>query len=134
MFMLGKVFMKIFGTSSTTGTQNFTPPFIGNVGDPSLIGSLIGLGIILMTPNVVNMLKTAIKTPKTDTGISAIIGAGTGTASAPFKSVMTGVSFVAGHKVAGRILPTFLGGSGKEAVSGAKTTQDRGNVPHVQGS
>jgi len=135
MFMLAVVFKNIFVSSAATNPL-FFPPLIGNSSDfdPTLIGSLISLGIILMTPNVVNMLKAAIKTPKTDTGISAIIGAGTGTASAPFKSVMTGVSFVAGHKVAGRILPTFLGGSGKEAVSGAKTTQDRGNVPHVQGS
>ncbi|MDO8620999.1 MAG: hypothetical protein Q7R31_01845 [Candidatus Levybacteria bacterium] len=72
MFMLGKVFMEAFGKCPATNpnctADNFVPPLIGNPGDPSLIGSLIGLGIILMTPNVVNMLKAALKAPKIDTG------------------------------------------------------------------
>ena len=75
MFMLGKVFMDAF-TKGTPG-QQFVPPLIGNPGDPSLIGSLIGLGIILMTPNVVNMLKAALKAPKLDTG-GALKGLGAG--------------------------------------------------------
>ena len=75
MFMLGKVFMDAFAKTPASG-QNFVPPLIGNAGEPSLIGSLIGLGIILMTPNVVNMLKTALKAPKLDTGLGKAIGAG----------------------------------------------------------
>lgn len=74
MFMLGKVFMDIFGT--TPAGQSFVPPLIGNPGDPSLIGSLIGLGILLMTPNVVNLLKQMLKVPKVETGIGAALGAG----------------------------------------------------------
>ena len=78
MFMLGKVFMDAFRKTPASG-QNFVPPLIGNPGDPSLIGSLIGLGIILMTPNVVNMLKTALKAPKLDTGgIGASLRGGAG--------------------------------------------------------
>ncbi len=91
MFMLGKVFMDAFGECSPklTGTaleackaglaNHFVPPLIGNPGNPSLIGSLIGLGILLMTPNVVNMLKAALKAPKIDTGgVGRAIGAGAG--------------------------------------------------------
>ena len=91
MFMLGKVFMDAFGECSPNLSaadlaackaalaNHFVPPLIGNPGEPSVIGSLIGLGIILMTPNVVNMLKTALKAPKIDTsGIGRAIGAGAG--------------------------------------------------------
>lgn len=79
MFMLGKVFMDSFGKPSASGTQNFVPPLIGNPGDTSLIGSLIGLGVILMTPNIVNLLKTALKAPKIDTGgIAKGLGVGVG--------------------------------------------------------
>ena len=52
---------------------------MGNRASTEAIGALIGLGIILMTPNVVNMLKTALKTPKVDTGLGKAIGAGAGT-------------------------------------------------------
>ncbi len=82
MFMLGKVFMDAFqkcpAVNPNCSASNFVPPLIGNPGDPSLIGSLIGLGIILMTPNVVNMLKTALKAPKLDTGLGKALGPGIG--------------------------------------------------------
>ncbi len=68
MFMLGKVFMDAFKTTPASGTQNFVPPLIGNPGDPSAIGALIGLGVLLMTPNIINMLKQMLKVPKLDTG------------------------------------------------------------------
>src|SRR3990172_488795 len=126
MFMLGRVFMDSFGTTPTTGTQNFVPPLIGNPGNPSLIGSLIGLGIILMTPNVVNILKAALKTPKTEAGIGAAIGAGPGTLTAPFGPVMTGFSFLAGQKVAQR-LPLI----GRFAIP-AKETKKKENEPNIQ--
>lgn len=100
MFMLGKVFMDAFGCDATVQTckdalaHNFVPPLIGNPGEPSLIGSLIGLGIILMTPNVVNMLKTALKTPKVDTGIGKAIGVGAAVPGAAVKQT-TGSIFAA---------------------------------------
>ncbi len=96
MFMLGKVFMDAF-TKGTPG-QQFVPPLIGNPGDPSLIGSLIGLGIILMTPNVVNMLKAALKAPKLDTGgVGQGLGAGVKVFGGTIKSTAgAGVAYVAG--------------------------------------
>ena len=91
MFMLGKVFMDAFGEcpaeSPNCAANNFVPPLIGNAGEPSLIGSLIGLGIILMTPNVVNMLKTALKAPKIDTGGAfKALGAGAGAPMGIFRT------------------------------------------------
>lgn len=74
MFLLGKVFMTAFETGDSA--TRFTPPLIGNPVEG--IGALIGLGIILMTPNVVNMLKTALKAPKIDTGGGAMAGLGAG--------------------------------------------------------
>jgi len=79
MFMLGKVFMDSFGKPPLPGTQNFIPPLVGDPGSPSIIGSLIGLGIILMTPNIVNMLKTMLKAPKIDTGLGKALAPGLGT-------------------------------------------------------
>lgn len=66
MLLIGKVFMDSFGKTSSTG---FVPPLIGDPGSSSLIGSLISFGILLMTPNIVNMLKQALKAPKTDMSI-----------------------------------------------------------------
>jgi hypothetical protein len=74
MFLLASIFMDIFGHAAA-GTY-FLPPLIGDPGTPNLIGSLIALGIILITPNVVNMLKQILKTPKTDLGIGKAFAPG----------------------------------------------------------
>ncbi|KKS70261.1 MAG: hypothetical protein UV41_C0031G0001, partial [Candidatus Daviesbacteria bacterium GW2011_GWA2_42_7] len=72
----------------------FFPPLIGNSSDfdPTLIGSLISLGIILMTPNVVTMLKAALKAPKMDTGLGKAIGAGPKAVQGAFGTAMQGLS------------------------------------------
>ena len=111
MFMLGKVFMDAFGCDTKVQackdslTHNFVPPLIGNPGDQSLIGSLIGLGIILITPNVVNMLKTALKAPKIDTG-GALKGLGVG-AALPIKSIQSaaGIYGVSKYDITGQANP-----------------------------
>lgn len=83
MLLLGKVFMDAFKTSQNP----FTPPLIGDLGDPSMLSSLIGIGIIMMTPNVVNMLKAALKAPKVDTGGAMKgLGAGAGVLTGTTKS------------------------------------------------
>lgn len=86
MFLLGKVMMQAFGTTQTGG--QFVPPLIGNPAATNAIGSLIGLGFILLTPNVVNMVKAALKAPKTDVGsIGKAIGVATGAPSGIFNRV-----------------------------------------------
>ncbi|MDO8655767.1 MAG: hypothetical protein Q7K45_00885, partial [Nanoarchaeota archaeon] len=85
MFLLGKAFMDAFGTKAE---GQFVPPLIGNPGDTSAIGAFIGLGIILLTPNVVNMLKSILKAPKIDTGgVGKAIGAGVALPASTFKGV-----------------------------------------------
>lgn len=94
MFLLGKVFVDAFSTA----TNPFAPPLIGDLGNPRMFSSLIGIGIILMTPNVVNMLKTALKAPKLDTGgIGQGLGAGGKVFGGTIKSTIgAGVAYVAG--------------------------------------
>lgn len=84
MFLLGKVFVDAFKAAPDA----FVPPLIGNLsGGVSMIGPLIGIGIILMTPNVVTMVKAAIKAPKLDTGgVGRTIGAGAGVVGGYSKS------------------------------------------------
>jgi len=76
MFLLGKVFTDAFANSNA---NVFIPPLIGNSGDPKIIGSLIGLGILLITPNTVNLLKQMLKAPKTDMGIGKAFAPGLAT-------------------------------------------------------
>ena len=73
MFLLGKVFVDGFSSDPNA----FVPPLIGAIGGAKMFSSLIGIGVILMTPNVVTMVKAAIKAPKLDTGgIGRAIGVG----------------------------------------------------------
>ncbi|MCL4419002.1 hypothetical protein M1146_02745 [Patescibacteria group bacterium] len=77
MFLIARVFIDAFGSTQTTG--QFVPPLIANPSDTKAIGALIGLGIILATPNIVNMMKAALKAPKIDLStIGQAVGVGTG--------------------------------------------------------
>ena len=62
IFLLAKVFIDTIPSAK----NSFAPPLIGNPGDYKSFAALIALGIILVTPNIVNMLKAALKTPKLD--------------------------------------------------------------------
>ena len=74
MFLLGKLFIDEFANVDNP----FVPPLIANPAG-HVIGNFIGLGIILMTPNVVNMMKGWLKAPRFDiTAITAAIGVGAG--------------------------------------------------------
>lgn len=100
MFLLGKVFTDAFGVGD--GASYFLPPLIGDRTSTQAIGSIIGLGIILMTPNVVNMLKAALKAPKTDTGIGKAIGGAVGIPISTGKNIgstiMGSREYIAGPK------------------------------------
>ncbi len=80
MFMLGKLFMEAFKKTPTPGSEPFVPPLIGAPGGTELIGSLIGIGIILMTPQVVTMMRDLLKAPnlKYTAAIGQAVGVGTG--------------------------------------------------------
>lgn len=94
MFLLGRIFMDAFGTS--TGTSPFVAPLIGNPGDQKAIGALIGLGVILMTPQVVEMMKAVLKAPKLDvSAIGGAVGMGTGV---PTKAIGTAAGLMTAAK------------------------------------
>lgn len=62
LFMIGKTIQEL--TANTSG--NFVPPLVGNPGGNSgeAIGSIIGLGIILIMPEAITMTKQAFKAPE----------------------------------------------------------------------
>lgn len=62
MFLLGSVFMISFGNNNTQ--EQFIPPLIGGPGTTSSIGSILGLGVILITPLVVQMMRDVLKAPQ----------------------------------------------------------------------
>lgn len=84
MFLLGSVFVQIFA-STDPNTPYFTPPFIGSPINPKNFGALIGLAIILMTPEVVNMLQDILKSPQNpyQRSIGAAFSMGTNVVSKP---------------------------------------------------
>jgi hypothetical protein len=77
MFMLGKILMDAFAGSKTG--PYFVPPLVGNPNDTNFLGAIVGLAVILSTPQVVTMVKKAIKAPEVKLGaFGAAIGAGAG--------------------------------------------------------
>ncbi len=62
MLLLGKVF--IDAIQSTGANTFFTPPLVGNVGNADQLAAVVGLGIILLTPNVATMVEKMLKAPK----------------------------------------------------------------------
>ncbi len=76
MLLLGKVFMEAFNQPGTA-KEIFVPPLVGNPSGAqfSPLGSLIGLAILLLTPQVVNMMKEALKAPQFKFGASIGQGA-----------------------------------------------------------
>lgn len=60
IFLMGAVFIDNF---KAAGSEFFVPPLIGNPGDPKAFSSLIALGIILLAPQVVNMMQDLFKPP-----------------------------------------------------------------------
>lgn len=114
MFLLGKVFMEAF---SGKPDSIFIPPLIGN---PNVdgnfggaIGSLIGLGIILMTPQVVAMMKELLKAPefKYGAGVGQALGVGPGLVKSSVESIVSPYSSLS------HLRRTF-GGVKKEGLKG----------------
>ncbi len=78
ILLLGKILVTEF--SSSASSNSFVPPLIGNPGDVSSFGAIIGLGIILLLPGVVTMVRDTLKAPgfKYTQQIGQSIGVGTG--------------------------------------------------------
>ena len=74
ILIIGRIFIDAFGN---TKGDYFVPPLIGNPGDPSEIGTLIGLGMILLTPQLIDTVKGMLKTKSPNfPSIATAIGAG----------------------------------------------------------
>src|SRR3989344_1692718 len=84
MFELGALFIYSFGATNSAG--QFVPPLITNPVSTRNIGAIIGLGIILTTPTVVNMMKAMFGAPKLDiSGFGTAMGVGLGIGGIPMK-------------------------------------------------
>lgn len=93
MFLLGRTLISAL-SDSTTASSLFVPPLVGNPvsAGTSPLGAIIALGIILSTPNVLQMTKNALKAPKVDLGApgkmlgigQSIVGGTAGTAWSRF--------------------------------------------------
>lgn len=60
-------------------TSHFAPPLLGDRGSPDALGAIIGFALILVTPYVLDTIKSTLKAPKIETGFGKAIGAGVGT-------------------------------------------------------
>lgn len=80
MLILAKIIMQAVKDS---GSTLFVPPFIGDPGNASAFASLIGVAILLLTPQVVDLVKSAIKAPKSNllTAVMQSVNAGRGIAT-----------------------------------------------------
>jgi len=112
MFMLGKTFVEGF-QSGTPGNAPFVPPMVGNFADPESFAAIIGLAIVLMTPEVANMTRDALKVPdlKYSSAIGKSLGVGAGALGSPISKI--------GKKVWG--VDPFT----KEPYALTRTVQDR---------
>jgi len=110
MLLLAKVFIDGFGAS--TAKTDFVPPLIGGVPGTDLLGNFIGLGILLMTPSVVSMVKAALKAPSVPAGgpIAGAIGVGGGVLTGPAGALKQGFALSFGQFAASKF---GLGGAPK---------------------
>lgn len=86
MLLVCRVFFETFN-NAPADQHPFTPPLLGNLGNTNFLASIIGVGVILLTPQVIEMMHELFKVPpfKYSGGINQAIGVG------------TGVTNVAGH-------------------------------------
>jgi hypothetical protein len=112
MLMFAVVFKKLLKDSAGTA---FVPPFIGTNDNLGLIGSLVAIGILLMTPNVISIIKTAIKTAKMDTGIGKGVASGVGLIMNTGKSV--GGTYMGSQEYTMQKLPSGKVDWGKRTVA-----------------
>ncbi|OGG29508.1 hypothetical protein A2971_02370 [Candidatus Gottesmanbacteria bacterium RIFCSPLOWO2_01_FULL_46_21] len=66
MFVLAAIFINMPGTEESG--KLFTPPLVGGGLPPKAFGQVIALGFVFMTPQILTMLKAALKAPKVGFG------------------------------------------------------------------
>lgn len=122
MFLLGSVFMKVFGTNSTP--DQFVPPLIGSTGSTNGIGSIIGLAIILMTPVVATMMRDTLKAPQFKYAAAAgqALGVAPGVVGGSFNAIFSPYGSLATMRRAGLSLNLLMKGKVGDAINAASGT------------
>ncbi len=93
MFLMGRVLMDQFAK----GGDAFTPPMIGSFANPEKFSSLIGMGIILLTPAMLDKVKDALKAPKVDlSAVYGALGAGSGVVTNTTRSTAGSIATIMG--------------------------------------
>lgn len=88
-FLLGSFFVSTFGEN--INTNRVTPPLLGGTNSEA-VAAIIGLGFILMLPNVLNTTKEFFKAPKVNFGpIFGPVGVGAGIVGGVPKRISSGV-------------------------------------------
>jgi hypothetical protein len=105
MFLLAKIFIDAFGECKLPACNPatvFAPPLVGDLPGTDLLGNFIGLGILLMTPSVVAMIKSALKAPSLQAGgpIAAALGVGAGVLTGPVGALKQGFALSFGARAA----------------------------------
>lgn len=129
IFMLGVILTKGF---EQPGQTVWVAPFLGQWGTAN-ISPLIGFGIVLLAPSIVDMVKKAIGAPGLAEGIGAPLGAAAG---APVKAFGYGIRGVAITTEIGRAWATRFGTRGypQPQPPSPQTPQTPPPVPETRGS
>lgn len=87
MLWTGKLFMDVFSTTCGTGcdpTKIYVPPLIGASGGTSFLGSILALGIIWSTPEVLKQTRAFVKAPDLNLkSVGQAVGVGIGALNVP---------------------------------------------------
>lgn len=124
LFLIGKAIQEQAFSSPDT---LLIPPFVGELGDNPASGfaSIIGLGVILIMPEALNIVKSALKAPDTGGltgGLGRSLGVGQGVVGAGFGGIKKSLWYTNPH----------TGESGRlKAWAGEKTSEKLSKVPGV---
>ncbi len=108
IFMLGAILTHGF---SQAGETVWVAPFLGKWGTAN-ISPLIGFGIVLLAPSIIDMVKKAIGAPGIGAGIIAPISAAGGVIAAPAGAIF-GPTIEAYRKYGGERIATAVPGLGR---------------------
>lgn len=121
LFMIGKSIQE----NVKPNAGNFMPPLVGNLGNDSTaaVGSIIGLGLILIMPEAVNITKAALKAPemKLATAAGRAIGVGQAVIGKPvggIKGELFGKDAFGAPKEGSRVAAKMFGKVGRALTGG----------------
>jgi len=112
MILLAGVLIETFEKKEVAEGAVFLPPLIGTTQVGQELGVLIGLGVIFLIPELLNLLRDALKSPASKAGgtfsagigagVGATIGAAKGTAATHMASKEVIFNKSGGHEERGR--------------------------------